>query len=350
MKKTRWSKLIVVVVLAAVAVTALLLFKRQTMPPSVGESTSVSSTAAKAELTFRIKWLIYSGFTPHFVALEKGYYAKEGLKVDIQPGGPGIDPLKLVLTGDADVGLASYDQILLAREKGLPLVAIAEDTTKSGVGFISLTSSGITKPQDFIGRKVGVMPGTDKGTMYEALMSKLGIDRSKIQEIPVQFNLIVLFNGTVEVFPAFISNQPIIARGSGFEVNVIDPDQYGITPGGNVFFTSEATLEKKREILLAFLRAELRAIMDSQSMDDGEVVDYVLKHNNLLKRETEIKIWQATKKLILPKDRATVGLMSPEKWAQTAQIFKQSGLLRNVPPLDKCYTNTLVEEIHKRGL
>ena len=246
--------------------------------------------------------------------------------------------------------LASYDQILLAREKGLPLVAIGEDTTKSGVGFMALKSSGITRPQDFVGRKVGVMPGTDKGTMYEALMAKVGVDRSKVIEIPVQFNPAVLLNGTVEVFPSFITNQPIQARDSGFEVTVIDPDQYGITPGGNVFFTSETTLREKRDVLAAFIRAELRAIMDSQAMDDGEAVDCVLKHNDQLKRDTEIKIWRATKEMILPKDRRTVGLMSEQKWAHTAEIFRQSGLLREPPDLPSCYTNELVEEAHRKGL
>jgi NitT/TauT family transport system substrate-binding protein len=343
MKQNRRSKTIVIAIIVGVVLAGALLWFYQK------RNHTASNGSIPATLNFRIKFSIYSGFAPHFVALEKGYYDKQGLKVDIQPGGPGIDPLKIVLTGDADVGLASYDQILLAREKGLPLIAIGEDTTKSGVGFISLASSGIKTPQDFIGRKVGVMPGTDKGTVYEALMSKLGIDRSKIQEIPVQFNLVVLFNRTVEVFPAFISNQPIIARDNGFEVNVIDPDQYGITPGGNVFFTSEETLRKKRDLLEAFLRAELAAIMDSQSMNDGEVVDCVIKYNNQLKRDTEIRIWQATKALILPKDRSTVGIMPREKWEQTAQLFKQAGLLKTTPDFEKCYTNALVEDIHKRG-
>ena len=194
------------------------------------------------------------------------------------------------------------------------------------------------------------MPGTDKGTIYDALMAKLNIDRSKIQEIPVQFNLSVLFNGTVDVFPAFITNQPIIAQDSGFEVNVIDPDQYGISPGGNVFFTSEDTLRNKRDLLEAFLRAELRAIMDSQAMDNGEAVDCVLKHNYQLNRDSEIKIWQATKDLILPKDRSIVGIMPRDRWEHTAQLFKQAKLLTTVPDLEKCYTNVLVESIHKKGL
>lgn len=303
----------------------------------------------KDQVTFRLKWLIYSGFTPHFVALEKGYYDAQGLSVRIEPGGPGIDPLKLVVAGEADVGLASYDQILLARENGLPLVAIGEDTTKSGVGFLSLSTSGIKRPQDFIGRKVGIMPGTDKGTMYEAMMARLRVDRSRVEEIPVQFNLSVLLNGTVEVFPAFITNQPILARAQGFDVNVIDPADYGIVPGGNVFFTSEATLKTRRDVLLRFLRAELKAISDARDLNDGEAVDCVLKHNNQLQRTTEIDIWKATKTMLLPTDRATVGLMARAKWEHTAAIFRDSKMLKQEPKLDQCYTNDLVELIHRNG-
>jgi len=303
----------------------------------------------RQRIVFRLKWLIYSGFGVHFVAQERGLYNAQQLNVDVRPGGPGIDPLKLVLTGESDVGLASYDQILLARAKGLPLVAIGEDTVKSGVGFMSLAESGIKTPQDFIGRRVGVMPGTDKGTMYEALMAKLAIDRSHIIEIPVQFNPAVLFNGTVEVFPSFISNQPILARKAGFKVNVIDPDAYGITPGGNVFFTSETTLRKRQDALRRFLSAEVRATVESQTLPDAEVVAYVMKHNDALERDVEIEIWRATKSMLLPHDETGVGLMKRDTWARTAALFHQSGLLDRIPDLSKCYTNALVEGTKPRG-
>lgn len=305
-----------------------------------------SSEAEPEELNFRLKWLIYSSFAPHFVALEGGYYSDVNLEVDIEPGGPGIDPLKLVLAGEADVGLASYDQILIAREKGLPLVAIGEDTTKSGVGFLSIASSGIAKPEDFVGRRVGVMPGTDKGTLYEALMAKEGIDRTAIEEIPVQFNLSVLLNGTVEVFPAFITNQPIVARNQGFDVNVVDPDDYGISPGGNVFFTSESILRRREGVLTRFLCAELRAIIDSQALPDEEVISYVLKHNPRLEEPTELEIWRATKQILLSKDPTTVGIMRRETWTHTADLFQQTGLLQRAPDLETVYTNDLVEQVH----
>jgi len=300
-------------------------------------------------LNFRLKWLIYSSFAPHLVAQDSGFHADQGLKVTIQPGGPGLDPIKLVASGVDDVGLASYDQILIAREKGIPLIAIAEDTVKSGVGFMTLSESGIDSPEDFVGKKVGIMPGTDKGTMYEALMSKTGIDRSAITEIPVQFDLSILFNKSVDVVPAFITNQPIVADDKGFKVNVIDPWEYDIRPGGNVYFTTEANLKEKRGELVNFLRAELRGITESQKMPDEDIVDLTLKYNDKLSRTAEIRIWKATKEILLENNPNSVGFMKQETWDQTARMFFQSGLLTKLPnDYQSIYTNELVLEAKRQ--
>jgi len=312
-------------------------------------ATQEKSIAQEESINFRLKWLIYSSFAPHFVAIEKGYHKENGLEVSINPGGPGLDPIKLVALGSDLVGLASYDQILMARERGIPVIAIAEDTKKSGVGFMSLKESGIKKPEDFVGRKVGVMLGTDKGTMYEALMNKVGIDRSQIEEIPIGFNLALLFEKKIEVFPAFITNQPIVAKNKGFEVNIVDPYEYGIRPGGNVYFTSEENLKKKRDVLKRFLRGELKAIAVSQALPDGDVVDMVMKYNPNLERETEIEIWQATKAILIESETSLIGKMSPITWSHTADLSLKYGLLKKKPDVNSCYTNELVEEIHDEG-
>ncbi len=348
--------LLVLSLVVAACVTLTGCGKKEAAPTPVQPASVSQSVPQQAQpanelipLSFRLKWLVYSAFGPHFVALEKGFYKYEGLNVTIQPGGPGMDPIKLVVSGAEDVGLASYDQILIAREKGIPVIAIGEDTVKSGVGFISPKDSGIKTPQDFIGKKVGIMPGTDKGTMYEALMATCQIDRSKITEIPVAFDIAVLLNGAIQVFPSFIVNQPIVAEEKGFPVNVIDPYEYGIRPGGNVYFTSESTLKSKRDALKRFLRAEMRGIIESQRIPDEEVVDMVMKYNKALNRPTEIKIWKATKPMLLESDPSKVGVMTQEKWQHTADLFLKSGLLKTAPKLAECYSNDLVLEIQRVG-
>lgn len=340
-------------VAVTIATAAALLLCMAFFACSSSEKTDDGSKVAGgklADLSFRLKWVVYSSFGSHYVALEKGYFENQGLNVTIEPGGPGIDPIRLVATGTDDVGLAGYEQILMAREKGIPLVAIGEDYIRSGVGFFSLQTSGIKRPEDFIGHRVGILPGTDKYTLYSAMMKKLGIDRSKIEEVPIAFDLTVLFNGSVDVVPGFVTNQPFVAEERGYPVNIVDPYDYGIRPGGNVYFTSEETLRKKRPLLKEFLRGAMEGIIKSQQLPDSEVVDMVMKYNDKLDRNAEIKIWKSTKDVLLSKDPATVGLMSPEMWEYTLQISVDYGLISEAPSLDSCYTNELVQEILDEGI
>lgn len=318
-----------------------------------GESTTEpgpKSTSSKLQLmSFRLKWFIYSAFASHFVALEEGYYRDQGLDLKINPGGPGMDPIRLVATGVDDVGLADYLQIIIAREKGIPVVAIGEDYVRSGAGLFALKTSGITKPKDFEGRKVGIMPGTDKHALYLALLKKENVDRKRITEIPVSFDSTLLLNGTIDVIPGWITKDPFIFEERGAPVNIIDPYDYGIRPGGNVYFTSEETLKKKRDELKRFMRATMKGIIESQKMKDDVVVDMVLKHNEKLNKNAELKIWISSKSILLVRDPAKAGYMYQAKWQETAAIGRKYGLVEKDVDLSKCYSNGLVEEIHREG-
>lgn len=338
--------------IAALAIIAIVLdfvVNDQThpIPPLPQQSTS----GIHEEVSFRLKWIIYSSFAHHFVALDKGYFTHEKLNVSIQPGGAGLDPIKLVASGADDVGLAGYGQILLAREKGIPVLAIGEEYVKSGVVVMSLKESGITKPQDFVGKTLGVVPGSDPTIVYQALMAKLGIDRKNIHEVPIGFDLTPLFEHQIDATTvAYISNQPIIAEAKGYAVNIINPDNYGVSVGGNVFFTSERMFAEHRLVLKRFLRAALRGIVASQRMDDVEVVKIVMAHNPKLNEASERKIWEVTKNVLLSDDPKSVGLMPMETWQKTGDVFFREGLLSRAPELRKCYSNELIEEILSEGL
>jgi ABC-type nitrate/sulfonate/bicarbonate transport system substrate-binding protein len=228
----------------------------------------------------------------------------------------------------------------------VPVVAIAEEYLKSGVVQFSLKEKGITKPQDYIGKKVGLIPGSDTGTVYEALMAKEGIDRKKITEVPIGFDLTPLFSGAIDVSTVgYVSNQPVVAQTKGYGINIIDPHDYGIRPGGNVVFTTEKALREKRPQLKRFLRAMVDAIELSQQMPDEEVVDIVLKYNPKLEKASEVRVWQVTKDQLLSKDPSRTGIMPAETWAQTADLFSRFGPLKQIPALESCYTNDLINEV-----
>ncbi len=118
---------------------------------------SVAGMAQAADdLTLQLKWVTQAQFAGYYVAQDKGFYGDEDLNVTIKPGGPDIAPTQVIAGGGADVAVEWMPAALSAREKGLPLVNIAQPFKSSGMMLTCLKESGVTGPADFKGRTLGV--------------------------------------------------------------------------------------------------------------------------------------------------------------------------------------------------
>ena len=126
------------------------------------------------DVTLQLKWVTQGQFAGYYVAKDMGFYEEEGLNVTINPGGPDIAPPQVIAGGGADVIIEWMPAALAARERGVPLVNIAQPFTRSGMMLTCLAESGITSPDDFPGRTLGVW---FFGNEYPFLswMSTLGI-------------------------------------------------------------------------------------------------------------------------------------------------------------------------------
>ncbi|HEY0213709.1 MAG TPA: ABC transporter substrate-binding protein [Paenirhodobacter sp.] len=118
-----------------------------------------AGTASAEEVKLQLKWVTQAQFAGYYVAKEKGFYKDEGLDVDIMPGGPDIAPTQVMAGGGADVTVDWLPSALAAREKGLPLVNIAQPFKKSGMMLTCLKETGITGPEDFRDKTLGVWFG-----------------------------------------------------------------------------------------------------------------------------------------------------------------------------------------------
>ena len=125
---------------------------------SAGALALIAGAAQAAEdLTLQLKWVTQAQFAGYYVAKDKGFYAEEDLNVNIKPGGPDIAPTQVLAGGGADVTVEWMPAALAAREKGLPIVNIAQPFKKSGMMLTCLKESGITDPKtDFKGKTLGV--------------------------------------------------------------------------------------------------------------------------------------------------------------------------------------------------
>ena len=149
---------------------------------------SATFVAAQAgeSATIRLKWFHQAQFAGFYVAKEKGYYQSAGLDIDIQPGGPDFPAIQMVSGGNEQFGVTGADQILLARSKGVPVVALAVIFRRNPFVLFSLAKSGIKAPADFVGKNVGVKIGGNEELIYQAVLAKAGVDRTKLTETPVQ--------------------------------------------------------------------------------------------------------------------------------------------------------------------
>ena len=119
---------------------------------------ALACTAANAadKVTLQLKWVTQAQFAGYYVAADKGFYEEEGLDVEIKPGGPDIAPAQVLAGGGADVVIDWMPSALATREKGVPMVNIAQPFKSSGMMLTCRKDTGITSPADFPGRTLGV--------------------------------------------------------------------------------------------------------------------------------------------------------------------------------------------------
>ena len=118
--------------------------------------TMASADGHANTVTLQLQWVTQAQFAGYYVALDKGYYEEEGLEVEILAGGPDIAPPQVLAGGGADAMLNWMPSALAAREKGLPVVNIAQPFKSSGLMLTCWKDTGITGPQDFKGKTIGV--------------------------------------------------------------------------------------------------------------------------------------------------------------------------------------------------
>jgi ABC-type nitrate/sulfonate/bicarbonate transport system substrate-binding protein len=216
---------------------------------------STGPAAAETVFNFQAIWLNDPEFLGYMIAIDKGYYAEEGLKVNYIPGGPNLVPEGSLLAGKADIALTNMITTAKAVvEKGAALKVIGTQYQKSPVGFISLASAGVSEPKDLIGKTVAV--STVASSTVQAFLKLHGITQDKLRIVPYAFNPAPLINGEVDVVVDFVTQLPFLAeKASGKKVQYFLLHDFGMPLYIDLVVVMEPTLKAKRAELIKFLRA-----------------------------------------------------------------------------------------------
>lgn len=211
-------------------------------------------SAAKTKLSFQSIWLNDPEFLGYMLAIDKGYYAKEGLEINYLPGGPNVVSEGSLLTGKADIALTQMLTTAIAVvQKGAQLKIIGVQYQKSPLGIVSLESSNIKGPKDLAGKTVAVP--TLNTQMFAAFIKLHGI-ADKVKVVPYAFNPAPLINGEVDATLDFVTQVPfIVEQKSGKKASYFLFDDHGLPLFMDLVTVTTDTLAKKRAELVKFIRA-----------------------------------------------------------------------------------------------
>lgn len=295
------------------------------------------------EITVQLKWLHQAQFAGFYIAQEKGYYAEENINVTFVEGGPGIDIINTVASGGADFGVAAPEHILLQRSQGVPITAIATTYRRNPLVFVSLASSGIEQPIDFIGKRVAV--GNNDGLIqFEAMMSNLGLDINEVNIMPYNLDLTLFFEGNVDVAPAFAAGSLIGILNEGHEINLIWPEDYGVLVYSDTIITTDQLIAENPDLVTRFLRATLRG-----HQDGVENVETAVNASMQYARDANIDIQTQMIQASLPlihTGEDHIGWMKPEIWQGIYDMLLEQGVLDTSVDVQSAYTTQFLETIY----
>ena len=229
---------------------------------------ALSAGAAEAadQITLQLKWVTQAQFAGYFVAKDKGFYDEVGLDVTIKPGGPDINPSQVIAGGGADVVVDWMPSALATREKGVPLVNIAQVFQTSGMMLTCRNDSGVTSPDKFADKTLGVWFG---GNEYPFLnwMGKLGLktdgSAGGVKVLKQGFNVDPLLQKQADCISTMTYNeywQVIDAGMKPEDLTTFKYEDQGVATLEDGLYTLEATLQDpaKVELLAKFLKASMK--------------------------------------------------------------------------------------------
>lgn len=281
-------------------------------------------------------------FAPWMLAVQRGYYAAEGLDVTFVMGKGGADVAKQVGAGNAQLGGGVGDTPIIVRAFGIPIKTVAVLGGKSFMHLAINTDSDIQTTSQLKGKTVGVMSYSD--TTYFALLGMLKANGLGKPDVDIQASgpaVWKLFADKKIPALASIPEWTINAQEAGVNVEIIPADKY-LKSMAQAIIVSDDTIKEDPEMVRSFVRATLKGLEDIIKDPKSASVDYVKAVPSYAGKEGYIEQVFALYNKLIYTGQSRLGEIDAARLKDLQAFYVEEGIVAKASPLDELYTNAFI--------
>ena len=313
----------------------------------VAAAFSAAPAGAQQKIDFILNWVPGGDHAPYYYAKKQGWYAKEGIDLNLEPGKGSALATQKVGAGANPVGLADMGGVLVAKGKGAHNVAVFNVYANSPQGLYWLKSSGIKGIKDFPGKKIGNPAADGARTMWPALAKANGIDPKSVTWVNIDANakLSALKAKSIDVTTSFYNLHHVFTRELGEDMGFLAWRDIGLNPYGNSVIVNAEYLKKNKPTVAKFVQVTQRAFAQC-AKEPKPCVQALIDANGALSFDNELVNWELVEVLMSDKISRGVAL----GWHDDGRMQADYQLVRDYVGIDKpfevksTYTNEFLDK------
>lgn len=327
------------------ALGAALMVCVATVAAGCGEKSEPTTAGTPEPFTLSLDWYVNPDHAGIYEALDDGYFRDAGLDVKPETPSDPSAPLKEVATGRVDLAVSYEPEVLLARDQGLPVKAVAALVPTPLTSMIWLKDSGIKAVKDLRGKTIATAGIPYQAAYLKTILDRAGLATSDVNTVDVQQGLLqaVLSGHAQAMLGGFLNVEGVDLQLRGKDPTVIPVDKLGIpTYNELVLVANSDTLDAKSQEIRLFLEALQRGTQAAVA-DPASATKDILDAGKGLDPKTTAAEVQKTLPLLAQKgSRHPYGYMDPKQWTTFAHFFADNGLIKALPSAGDTLTNDLL--------